>query len=83
MPWIPLTLKEAFADIYTVSYNEVFNALSEKVKLYNDIPMLARTHGQPEASPTQFWSKEFPGFYRTVELSIFLFTSIPYSAKSL
>ncbi|HOU46286.1 MAG TPA: adenylosuccinate lyase [Chitinophagales bacterium] len=76
---IPLTLKEAFADIYTVSYNEVFNALSEKVKLYNDIPMLARTHGQP-ASPTRL-GKEFQVFTERLSYQFSYFTSIPYSAK--
>ena len=76
---IPLTLKEAFADIYSVSYNEVFNALSEKVKLYNDIPMLARTHGQP-ASPTRL-GKEFQVFTERLSYQFSYFTSIPYSAK--
>ncbi len=53
--------------------------MSEKVKLYNDIPMLARTHGQP-ASPTRL-GKEFQVFTERLSYQFSYFTSIPYSAK--
>ncbi|HNE49555.1 MAG TPA: adenylosuccinate lyase [Chitinophagales bacterium] len=76
---IPLSLKEAFSDVYVVYFNEVLNILSEKVKLYATIPMLARTHGQP-ASPTRL-GKEFQVFTERLTFQFSYFTSIPYSAK--
>jgi len=48
---IPLTLKEALAEVYLPLLGELRGKLAAMADEWSDIPMLARTHGQP-ASPT-------------------------------
>ena len=48
---IPLTLKEALAEVYLPLLGELRDKLAAMADEWSDIPMLARTHGQP-ASPT-------------------------------
>lgn len=76
---IPLSLKEAFEDIYKEAFFLLYNTLQEKVKSYNDISMLARTHGQP-ASPTRL-GKELQVFAERLHYQYEYFKHIPYSAK--
>ncbi len=76
---IPLLLKEAFQDIYQKTFYEVYNELLKKVKEYEQIPMLAKTHGQP-ASPTRL-GKELHVFVERLENQFLYFNQIPYSAK--
>ncbi len=52
---IPLSIKNAMHNIYLPSLEELINKLKILVKEYKDIPLLARTHGQP-ASPTRLGS---------------------------
>ncbi|MFO7791145.1 MAG: lyase family protein, partial [Bacteroidales bacterium] len=49
---IPLSIKRAFNDVYLPAMEDVLNALDVLVQKWADVPMLARTHGQP-ASPTR------------------------------
>ncbi len=49
---IPLSIKEAMNDVYVPQYLELLERLQELVIEWQDISMLARTHGQP-ASPTR------------------------------
>ncbi len=49
---IPMSLKEALVGVYYPELECVINALEERALLWQDVPMLARTHGQP-ASPTR------------------------------
>src|SRR5690606_19820405 len=49
---IPLSIKEALGDVYIPMYRELFEKLKALAQAWKDIPMLARTHGQP-ASPTR------------------------------
>ena len=49
---IPMSLKEALVGVYCPELECVINALEERALLWQDVPMLARTHGQP-ASPTR------------------------------
>ncbi|MBQ7388475.1 MAG: adenylosuccinate lyase [Paludibacteraceae bacterium] len=49
---IPMSLKEALIGVYYPELECVINALEERALLWQDVPMLARTHGQP-ASPTR------------------------------
>jgi adenylosuccinate lyase len=60
-------------------FQSLIKALKSKVKEYNAIPMLAKTHGQP-ASPTRL-GKEFDVFVKRLENQFVYFNSIPYSAK--
>lgn len=76
---IPLLLKESFTDVYEVAFFDVVKELQEKVAAYNNIPMLAKTHGQP-ASPTRL-GKEFNVFVERLEYQYTYFNHIPYSAK--
>lgn len=76
---IPLLLKDFFNDIYLDSFFAVHSKLMEKVKTYEDISMLARTHGQP-ASPTRL-GKELKVFTERLYHQYEYFAQIPYSAK--
>lgn len=48
----PMMLKEALQDVYLPLLDELIARLNTLAEEWNDIPMLARTHGQP-ASPTR------------------------------
>lgn len=76
---IPLSLKEAFEEVYKDTFFALHSALLEKVKAYDAIPMLARTHGQP-ASPTRL-GKELQVFTERLYQQYEYFQHIPYSAK--
>lgn len=76
---IPLLLKESFTDVYETAFFEVVKVLQDKVVEYNNIPMLAKTHGQP-ASPTRL-GKELNVFVERLEYQYTYFNHIPYSAK--
>ncbi|MCC6571726.1 MAG: adenylosuccinate lyase [Chitinophagales bacterium] len=76
---IPLSLKEAFADVFEPAFFGVLQQLKDKVTEYEQIPMLAKTHGQP-ASPTRL-GKEFQVFLERLEFQYAYFNTIPYAAK--
>lgn len=76
---IPLSLKEAFADVFEPVFFGVLQQLKDKVTEYEQIPMLAKTHGQP-ASPTRL-GKEFQVFVERLEFQYAYFNTIPYAAK--
>ena len=76
---IPLSILEANAQIYLPA----IKAISEKIQLvakdWKEIPMLARTHGQP-ASPTRL-GKEIYIFHHRLQAQLELLNSITSSAK--
>lgn len=76
---IPCSLKEAWTEVLEPLLEKVIASLHEKAKRWKDVPMLARTHGQP-ASPTSM-GKEIYVFVERLEKQKTLLTSIPYSAK--
>ncbi|OMP31266.1 adenylosuccinate lyase [Mangrovimonas sp. DI 80] len=76
---IPLSIKEAMNDVYVPEYFSVVNKLKELVEEWADIPMLARTHGQP-ASPTRL-GKEINVFVVRLEEQLALLNDIPSAAK--
>ena len=57
---IPLSLKEAVAEVYLPTLEHLLSKLKALVAEWKNIPLLARTHGQP-ASPTRL-GKEFEVF---------------------
>jgi adenylosuccinate lyase len=75
----PLSLKEAMADVYMPALYELRESLAILSDQWKDIPMLARTHGQP-ASPTRV-GKEISVFVARIDEQIKYFSLIPYSAK--
>lgn len=76
---IPLSLKEAMIDVYLPAIHEVLNTLIRLSEDWKDIPMLARTHGQP-ASPTRL-GKEVRVFSERMQGQLAQLLTIPYSAK--
>jgi adenylosuccinate lyase len=76
---IPLSLKDALINVYFPLLYEVRETLATFADEWRDIPMLARTHGQP-ASPTRL-GKEIEVFVARLDGQIKYFGQIPYSAK--
>jgi adenylosuccinate lyase len=76
---IPLSTKEAFQEVYLKSLIALVAKLKELAMEWNDIPMLARTHGQP-ASPTRL-GKEILVFVERLEEQMRLLFNIPFAAK--
>jgi adenylosuccinate lyase len=76
---IPLSTKEAFEDIYLPSLIALISKLKELSIEWRDVPMLAKTHGQP-ASPTRL-GKEFGVFVERLEEQMRLLFNIPFAAK--
>ena len=76
---IPLSLKHAIHDVFQVRLSHLTLLLEDKIDEWKDIPMLARTHGQP-ASPTRM-GKELKVFYERIKQQLDLMDTLPYSAK--
>ncbi len=76
---IPLSIKEAMNEVYVPLYFELLNALKQLVKEWENIPLLARTHGQP-ASPTRL-GKEIEVFVVRLQEQFNLLNDIPSAAK--
>lgn len=76
---IPLSLKDAIENEYLPLLNQLIELLTSYSKEWKDIPMLARTHGQP-ASPTRL-GKEIQVFVERLTIQKTQLYSIPYSAK--
>jgi adenylosuccinate lyase len=76
---IPLSLKEFLEQEYLPLLNGIIKELTLLSIQWKDIPMLARTHGQP-ASPTRL-GKEIYVFIERIQQQVHLYTHIPHSAK--
>ncbi len=76
---IPLLLKEAQSQVLIPALEEVLSLLKEKARIWAQVPMLARTHGQP-ASPTTV-GKEIAVFIYRLENQVSNLKSIPITAK--
>lgn len=76
---IPLSLKDAMTEVYFPTLYELRETLANYAEEWKDIPMLARTHGQP-ASPTRL-GKELQVFVSRIDGQMKYFGQIPYSAK--
>lgn len=75
----PLMLKEGMERVVLPSLQQVMDRLKTKAEAWKDIPMLAKTHGQP-ASPTRL-GKELQVFITRLENQLKLLKPIPYPAK--
>lgn len=75
----PLLWKEAMQHIFLPEVNKVTQQLDALAKAWKDVPMLARTHGQP-ASPTKL-GKEIRVFTERLEGQLKQLERIPFSAK--
>ena len=76
---IPLSLKEALSGVYYPLVEEVRDKLASLAEEWRDIPMLARTHGQP-ASPTML-GKEFMVYVERLEKQLSMLHDIAVPAK--
>jgi len=75
----PMMLRDAFGDVYKPAFTLIVTKLSDMASEWSDIPMLARTHGQP-ASPTRV-GKEILVFVRRLEEQFASLVRIPWAAK--
>lgn len=76
---VPLSLKDALNDVYYPLLTEAIDILQNKATEWKNIPMLAKTHGQP-ASPTKL-GKEFYVFVERIEKQLNQLKAVPFSAK--
>lgn len=76
---IPLSIKEAMNDVYVQEYFKLHEKLASLVDEWANVPMLARTHGQP-ASPTRL-GKEIAVFVNRLKEQFNLLNDIPSAAK--
>lgn len=76
---IPYSLQDAMNYAYYPIFEGLITRLSELAEKWADIPMLARTHGQP-ASPTRL-GKEIDVFIERLQKQLSLLKFVPYSAK--
>jgi adenylosuccinate lyase len=76
---IPLSIKDAMINVYFPTLYELRESLAAFADVWKDIPMLARTHGQP-ATPTRL-GKEIEVFIARIDGQTKYFGQIPYSAK--
>ena len=76
---VPLSLKEAVLEQYLPQLEEVISKLKELATEWKDIPLLARTHGQP-ASPTRM-GKEIEVFVARLNRQVDQLKAVPFSAK--
>lgn len=75
----PLMMKEATEDVYLPLLDELVAKLKSLAEDWKDIPLLARTHGQP-ASPTRM-GKEIMVFVERLEAQRNQLLAVPFSAK--
>src|SRR5690554_896882 len=76
---IPLSLRDAVEEVYLNELNEVISELNAFAIEWKDIPMLARTHGQP-ASPTRL-GKEIMVYAERLKEQYNALIDTPFSAK--
>lgn len=76
---VPLSIKEALDAVYYPLLNDCLAKLKEMSSAWANIPMLAKTHGQP-ASPTKL-GKEFYVFVERIEKQLLQVKAVPFSAK--
>ena len=63
---VPLSVKEALHEVYIPLLKELIGQLRQYADEWKDVPMLAKTHGQP-ASPTRLGKEVMVFVYRLTE----------------
>lgn len=76
---IPFSFKLALDELYYPVFDELLVILKQYAADWQNLPMLAHTHGQP-ASPTRL-GKEIQVFIERLENQLTLLRQVPYSAK--
>lgn len=75
----PMMLRGALKEVFEPALSQVLELLRKYTHEWVEIPMLARTHGQP-ASPTRL-GKEFGVYVYRLEEQLKLYHAIPFGAK--
>src|SRR5690606_1669601 len=76
---VPLSVQDALKDEYYPLIEELLAKLKELAAEWKNIPMLAKTHGQP-ASPTKL-GKEIQVFIERIEIQLSQLRALPCHAK--
>ena len=76
---VPCSLRDAMTDVYYPIFVELLGKLEEMAVEWKDIPLLARTHGQP-ASPTKM-GKEIAVYIERITVQLEMLRTIPVPAK--
>ena len=76
---VPLSMKEALEDVLLPQTEELIAQLQSYAEEWRDVPMLAKTHGQP-ASPTRL-GKEVAVYVYRLEEQLKLLRALPLTAK--
>ena len=76
---VPLSIRECFVDAYFPQLDNVYRKILDLAKEWQDVPMLARTHGQP-ASPTRL-GKEMQVFAERLKAQMDSLREIPIYGK--
>ena len=76
---VPMSIKEAIADVYRPVLVELIEHLEARAKDWYEIPMLAKTHGQP-ASPTRL-GKEIMVFAYRLRQQLNILDNVAISGK--
>lgn len=76
---VPLSLKEFVAEQYVPALEQLVGTIERLANQWSDVPMLARTHGQP-ASPTRL-GKELLVFAQRIREQMRLLHQVPFAAK--
>ena len=76
---VPMLIRDSLHEAYLPLLDEMVGLLNQYAEEWKDIPMLAKTHGQP-ASPTRL-GKEVRVFAYRLEKQIELLKQVPVSGK--
>ncbi len=76
---VPASIRDALNEVYFPKLQKVIDSINNMSATWKNIPMLARTHGQP-ASPTRL-GKELSVFSERLEKQLIQAHSVPFSAK--
>lgn len=76
---VPLSIKEALKNVYVPNLEKLISELAQRAEMWKDIPMLAKTHGQP-ASPTRL-GKEIMVFVSRLQAQLDQLKTLPCCAK--
>ncbi len=76
---VPMSVRDALHELFIPMVEELVNALKVRRDKWADIPMLAKTHGQP-ASPTRL-GKEMGVFVYRLEQQLEQLRAVPVSGK--
>lgn len=76
---VPMSIKDALHEVYIPMLKDTIDLLNKYAEEWKDVPMLAKTHGQP-ASPTRL-GKEIKVFAYRLENQLAQLCAVPVSGK--